>query len=48
MIKILRMPKQGLVKEHNELIRILKSGDKAGIRKEIREQSNELKEIKNK
>lgn len=48
MIKLVRMTKPDFVKEHNELIRILQSGNKSGIKKEIKEQSNELKRIKSK
>ena len=40
------MSKKSFTKEHTELVKILKSGNKKGIKKEIREQSEELKKVK--
>ena len=37
------MTRSNFIKEHKDLIRILKKGDKKGLRKEYKEQSAELK-----
>lgn len=48
MKKTIKMSKKGLVREHEELTRVLKSGNKKGLKKELREQSKELKQLKKK
>jgi hypothetical protein len=39
------MTKKAFVKEHKELVYILKINDKCGIKIEIKEQSRELKKV---
>lgn len=42
------MSKKAFVKEHEELVKTLKSGSKSDLRKEASEQSAELKAVKKK
>ena len=37
------MSKKGLIKEHKELVKVLKSGSKSDRMREAKEQGNELK-----
>ena len=40
--------KAALIEEHKELVRVLKKGDKKDIKKEAREQGEELNKLKKK
>lgn len=42
------MTKKAFVREHKELVKTLKSGNKKALKKEAREQGEELKKIKKK
>jgi hypothetical protein len=42
-MKYVKMPRKVYVAEHRKLIRILKSGNKRGLRQEYKAQSRELK-----
>lgn len=44
-MKKVSMTKQAFIKEHKKLVKILKSGNKKGIKNEIKDQSKELKRI---
>jgi hypothetical protein len=42
------MTRTAFIKEHEDLLKVLKSGDKKGLNKEYKEQSSELKKYLNK
>ena len=42
---MVKMSQKAFVKEHKDLLKVLKSGSKKGLRKEYKEQSQELKRV---
>lgn len=42
-MKYVKIPKKDFIREHNRLIRILKSGNSKALKSEYKEQSKELK-----
>ena len=44
----IKMSKSDFIKEHEKLIKVLKSGNKKGLREELKSQSKELNKIRRK